>query len=85
MGLKDQIERAAENFKHAVEHAAADVKDAVNEAGHRGEAETERTKREIAGDQMTTGEKASSVVKEGVNTAQAEVDRLKRQTRDELS
>ena len=84
MGLKEQIERAAESFKHAVEHAAADVKDAANEASHRGEAEAERTKREVAGDEMTAGEKATSMVNQGVNETQAEIDRLKRKTRDEV-
>jgi len=82
MGLKDQIGHAAESVKDAVEHAAENVKDAVSEARHRGEAQAEKTKRDLAGDEMTPGEYAGSVAKQGVNEVQASIDRAKRDVRD---
>ena len=71
MGLKDELHKGIDN--------AADT---LSEAGHRGAADAERSKREIAGKEMTAGEKASSVVNEGKNRVQAEVDRAKRDVRN---
>ena len=44
--MKEGIDRVADAVKHGVD----DVRDTVNEARHRGEAEAERAKRETAGD-----------------------------------
>jgi len=71
MGLKDE-------FKNVVDN----VKDAVSEAGHRSEAEGEQTKRDVAGDTMTTGEKAGSMLNQAKNNVQAEADSTKRDIRN---
>ncbi len=70
MGLLDEVGKVVEN-----------VKDAISEAGHRSAAEAEQTKRDVAGDQMTTGEKIGSVVNQAKHSTQAEVDRAKQDLR----
>jgi hypothetical protein len=82
MGLKENIQTTADNVKHGFKHAAADVKDAANEVKHRSEADAEKTKRDVAGDQLTPGEYAGSVVKESVSRTKAGVDQAKRNVRD---
>ena len=89
MGLKDAFDKAAEAVKHgaeevagAVKHGAADVKDYVSEAGHRGAAEGEQAKRDVAGDTMTPGEKLGSVLNQGKENLEAGVDHTKRDVRD---
>jgi len=67
-----------DNVKKAID----DVKDASQEIKHRGEAEAERVKRDVAGDEMTTGEKVKSVVHEDVENTKADVDKAKRAVRD---
>jgi gas vesicle protein len=59
-----------------------DTKDAVNEVSHRTNAEVERAKRDVAGDEMSAGEKVKSVVKEGSERTKAEIDKVKREVRD---
>ncbi len=59
-----------------------DVKDGVNEAAHRGNAEGEKAKRELLGDEMTVGEKAKSVAHQAKETVQAEYDAAKKDLRD---
>lgn len=59
-----------------------DVKDAVHEAKHRTDADIEKAKRDIAGDEMTTGERVKSVVHEDVERTKADVDKAKRDIRD---
>lgn len=76
--MKDGIDRVADAIKHGVD----DVRDTVNEGRHRGEAEAERAKREMAGDAMAPGEKAGSALKEGKDRILAEVDKTKRDVRD---
>jgi hypothetical protein len=78
VGLEDNVEKALD----AVKKVAADVKDALTEAGHRSAAEGERAKRDVAGDEMTAGEKLGSVVNEAKESTLADVDRLKREVRD---
>ena len=78
MGLKDAFEKAAE----AVKHGAEDVKDFVSEAGHRGAAESEQAKRDVAGDTMTPGEQVGSVLNQGKESLEAGVDHAKRDVRD---
>jgi hypothetical protein len=65
-----------------VEKLGKNVKDAVTEGIHRGEAEAEREKRATVGDVMTPGEKIESTVHEVTEDAKAEVDRLKRDVRN---
>jgi hypothetical protein len=77
--VKDGIDRVADAIKHGVD----DVRDTVNEGRHRGEAEAERAKRETAGDVMTPGEKAGSALKEGKDRILAEVDKTKRDLRNQ--
>ncbi|HZT11267.1 MAG TPA: hypothetical protein VFA29_00555 [Candidatus Baltobacteraceae bacterium] len=59
-----------------------DVKDAVKEGIHRGNAAGERDTRAAFGDVMTPGEKASSVTREISEDAKAGVDKAKRTLRD---
>ncbi|MBV9403250.1 MAG: hypothetical protein JO018_05930 [Candidatus Eremiobacteraeota bacterium] len=77
--MKDAFNKAAD----AVEDTVKNVRDTVNEASHRTEARTEEEKRRLAGDAMTPGEKAESVVNEGKNRVQAEWDKTKREAREE--
>ena len=75
---KEPIDRAADAIKGTVD----DVRDRGHENAHRSEAETERMRREVAGDAMDPGEKAGSAVNEAKNRAQAEIDKMKRELRD---
>lgn len=70
MGLKDEIKKTVDN-----------AKDAVSEANHRSQAQAEQTKRDVAGDEMTLGEKAGSVVNQAKHSTQAEIDSAKREVR----
>jgi hypothetical protein len=71
MSLKDELKKTIDN-----------VGDALNEAGHRVSAGTERATREAAGDEMTPGEKAKSVVNEGKENVLAGVDKAKQDLRN---
>jgi len=77
-GLKDNIEKGID----AVKKGAENVTDAASEAAHRSAAQGEQTKRDIAGDQMTTGEKIGSVFNQGKENVGAEVDSVKRDVRN---
>jgi hypothetical protein len=63
-----------------VKKAIDDVKD--NEVRHRTNAEIERVKREVGGEDMTVGEKVGSAVHEGVERSKAGIDKAKRDVRD---
>lgn len=65
-----------------VKKAVDDAKDALREVKHRTEADIEHAKRDVAGDEMTTGEKVKSFVKEDVENTKADVDKAKREIRD---
>jgi polyhydroxyalkanoate synthesis regulator phasin len=65
-----------------VKKVVDDIKDAGREAKHRTEAGLEHAKRDIAGDEMTAGEKIKSVVHEDVENTKADVDHAKRAVRD---
>jgi F0F1-type ATP synthase membrane subunit b/b' len=69
------------DIKKSVDKTVADTKDAVNEAKHRAAAQAERTKRDLAGDDMTVTEKAGSALKQAKEQTQAEIDRAKRDVR----
>jgi hypothetical protein len=78
MGIKDEFDKVVDKAKDAV----ANVKDATNEALHRGAAEAEQTKRDVAGDQMTVGENAGSMLNQAKNSVQADIDAAKREVRN---
>jgi uncharacterized membrane protein len=78
MGLKDEVTKVVDDVKDA----GKNLKDEVSEGIHRGTADAEQKKREIAGDEMTAAEKASSIARQEKHTAQADVDALKRDARD---
>lgn len=78
MSLKDGFDKVVDGAKNALENA----KDAASEGSHRSIAEGEQAKRDVAGDQMTAGEKLGSVVNQGKNSVQAEVDAAKRDARN---
>jgi hypothetical protein len=73
MGIKEELKKTIDN-----------VGDAISEATHRGNAEGERAKREVAGDALTPGEKLGSVANEGKERVLAEVDRTKRDVRENI-
>ena len=77
--MKDFVNKAAD----AVEDTVKNVRDTVNEASHRNEAEAEHEKRQVAGDVMTPREKADSILNEGKNRVQAEWDKTKKDVRRE--
>jgi len=64
---------------------ASDLKDSISEIKHRVGAAGERAKRDVAGDTMTTREKAGSAVKEAGHRGAAAIDKTKRQLRDRLN
>jgi hypothetical protein len=67
-----------DNLKKAVD----DTKDALHEIKHRSEADIEHATRDIAGDEMTTGEKVKSFIHEDVENTKADIDKTKRVVRD---
>ena len=69
--------KATDSIKKTVD----DAKDTLHEAGHRSNAEGEKAKRELLGDEMTTGEKAKSVANQAKETVQAEYDAAKKDVR----
>jgi hypothetical protein len=78
MSFKDAIDKGAD----ALKKGADNVKDTVSEAGHRSAAEGEQAKRDVAGDQMTAGEKAGSMVRQGAETVKGDIDAGKREVRN---
>ena len=78
MGQKDEVTKVVDNVKDA----GKNVKDEVSEGIHRGTADAEQKKREMTGDQMTTGEKANSIINQEKQTAQADIDAMKRDARN---
>jgi hypothetical protein len=71
MGIKDELHKTIDN-----------AADALDQAGHEVNAEAERATRETAGDTMTTGEKAKSLLNEGKEKVLADVDQAKRDVRN---
>lgn len=78
MAQKKSAAKLRDSIKDTVENA----KDSISEAGHRTAAKGEKAKREIAGDELTIGEKVGSFVKEKKNQTQAELDANKRKLRN---
>jgi hypothetical protein len=71
VGLKEEFVKVVDN-----------VRDAVSEAGHRGAAEGEQAKRDIAGDQMTVGENVASIANQAKHSVAAEIDATKQDIRN---
>ncbi len=71
MGLKNELNKVVDN-----------VKDAASEAGHKSAAEGEQAKRDVAGDDMTAGEKAGSMFNQAKNSVQADADSTKQDIRN---
>lgn len=76
--MKDTMSKMADTVKDTVDN----VTDGVHEVGHRAEARGEQQKRELAGDEMTTGEKAQSLLNQGKNEVQADYDKTKQDIRN---
>ncbi len=72
MGIKDELKKTIDN-----------VSDTFSEAGHRTNADAAHADREVAGDVMTPGEKLGSVANEGKESVLADVDRAKRDFRND--
>jgi hypothetical protein len=72
MGIKDELKKTIDN-----------VSDTFSEAGHRANAEAERANRDVAGGVMTPGEKVGSIANEGKESVLADVDRTKRDFRND--
>lgn len=69
------------SFERDIDKTAKNIRDGVDEIGHRANADAEQTKRDVAGDAMTPGEKAKSMTNQAKNEVQADVDRAKRDIR----
>ncbi len=78
----DDLKAGFENMKGSFKDNVDNLKDAVNEHMHREAATAEQTRREVAGDTMTPGERISSVANEVRNKVQADVDALKQRARN---
>jgi hypothetical protein len=72
------------SIKDTIGNVVNNVKDTISEAGHRSAAEGEQAKRDALGDQMTTGEKAGSLLNQGAETIKANVDASKREVRSNV-
>lgn len=72
------------SFKDDLKKTGANIKDSLDEAGHRGNADGEKVTRDLAGDQMTTGEKAGSMFRQGTETVKADLDATKRDVRNKV-
>ncbi len=77
--MKDTMNKMADAIKDTVDN----VRDGSNEAGHRTQANAEQQKRNLAGDEMTTGQKAGSLLNQGKNEVQADYDKTKRDVRND--
>lgn len=82
MGLKDELGKAVDNVKDAASKAVDNIKDAANEASHKTAAEAEQGKRDVAGDQMTTREKAGSMLNQAKESVQGDIAATKRDVRN---
>jgi hypothetical protein len=67
-----------------LETIKGDTHDALDEAKERVQAGGEKVKRAVEGDSMPLGERVGSHVKEMGHDVKAEVDKTKRETRDNL-
>ncbi len=70
------------DIKKNVQDTVKNARDAASEVLHRSTADAEHARRDVDGDEMTTGEKIASVGNEVKNRTQAEIDHAKRQVRN---
>ncbi|MGA7355019.1 MAG: hypothetical protein WA431_13375 [Candidatus Cybelea sp.] len=75
---KDPLDKVRDAIKKTVD----DVTDMIHEGHHRSEADAEKARRRLLGDEMTPSEKTGSVVNEAKDRTQAEIDAAKRNLRD---
>jgi hypothetical protein len=78
MDLKSEVTKVLDNVSDTVNN----VKDATSEAVHRTVAAGEQQKRDVIGDSMSTADKVSSINSQAKQTAQADIDALKRDERN---
>lgn len=78
MELKTELTKILDR----VNETAENIKDAASEVVHRVAAEAEQQKRNVSGDFMTTDDKASSMINQAKQTAQGDVDAMKREARN---
>jgi hypothetical protein len=78
MELKTELTKVIDK----VAQTADNVTDAASEFVHRTAAEAEQQKRILAGDSMSTDAKASSMLNEAKQTAQGDVEAMKRTERN---
>jgi hypothetical protein len=69
--------------KDRMESVKDDLRDTADELKERVKAGGERVKRAVEGDQMPLGERIASNVKEKAHDLKADVDKSKREVRDE--
>ncbi|MFY9779696.1 MAG: hypothetical protein WAJ85_04185 [Candidatus Baltobacteraceae bacterium] len=79
MGIRDEVNEVIDKVKVSVDN----LKDAASESTHRAVASAEQQKRDVAGDEMTTGQKVSSVINQAKNTVQGDIDAIKRDSRND--
>jgi hypothetical protein len=68
-----------------VETIKNDARDALDEAKERVKAGAEKAKRAVEGDRMPLGERVASHVKEAAHDAKADLDKTKREVRDDAT
>jgi hypothetical protein len=68
-----------------VETVKNDTRDALDEAKERVKAGGEKVKRAVEGDRMPLGERVASHVKEAVHDTRADIDKTKREVRDDAT
>ena len=73
MGFKDALDNVAKTITETVDN----VRDAASEAAHRTQAQAEEAKRNAAGDSMSIGDKAKSVLEQTKSETLANVDAAK--------
>ncbi len=72
-----------DSLRDTVETIKGDTHDALDEAKHRIEAGGEKAKRAVEGDSMPLGDRVVSHVKEMGHDVKADIDKSKREVRDE--
>ncbi len=77
------MDRRDENdTRRVADTIKGDTHDALDEAKHRVQAGAEKVKRAVEGDSMPLGERVASHVKEAGHDLKADIDKTKRDVRD---
>jgi len=77
MTPKSEVTKVIDTVSDTIEN----VKDATSEAVHRSVAAGEKQQRDLIGDSMSTDAKAASINTQAKQTAQADIDAMKRNDR----